>query len=147
MAKAKKISIIQAEILAAAVSNVVDGERIPWGVPIGMDNTRVYPLAGLIRRGYLKQRRANMYDITPEGEAALTEWQAENPSMATLYIVFDEITDPSENDEAQVLAAFPEAQKAHPGLFVFEGDFDAALRLMSDIKGWTLDREGRLEML
>ncbi len=82
--KTMKINDRQADILTTALDmGTYRGERIPWSVPIGMPSTWVGPLTGLIKRGYLKKRRSNMYDVTPEGEAALAAWQADVPAMST----------------------------------------------------------------
>ena len=79
-----KISDTQADILTLAMEAPdIEGERVPWSVPIGLDPTWSAPLSGLIRRGLLKERRSNMYDVTPEGEAALKAWQDETPPMQT----------------------------------------------------------------
>lgn len=82
MAKSPKLSDTQADILTAALDGgAIDGDRVPWSVPFGLPATWSGPLAGLIRRGFLKERRPNMFDVTPEGEAALQAWQDDVPAM------------------------------------------------------------------
>lgn len=81
MAKKLAISDIQADILTTALDmGEFMGERIPWSVMF-ICPTWSMPLAGLIKRGYLLQRKTNMFDVTPEGEAALTEWRNYTPPM------------------------------------------------------------------
>lgn len=77
----KMISDIQADILTTAMdTGEYKGERVPWSVMF-ICPTWSTPLAGLIKRGYLKQRKTNMFDVTPEGEAALNAWTDYTPPM------------------------------------------------------------------
>jgi len=72
---AKSINQVQADILTSAMSmGDYRGERIPYSLPIPVPKTWGAPLVGLIKRGYLRERKPNMYDVTPEGEAALQAW-------------------------------------------------------------------------
>lgn len=90
MTKSAKISDIQADILTTAIDNgSYNGERIPWSVPFGLCPTWSHPLTGLIKRGLLKLRNRNMYDVTPEGEAALKAWQDDVPPMRIAISTFE----------------------------------------------------------
>jgi hypothetical protein len=85
MAKVTRISEVQADILTTVAENGIcnDGERIPW-YAFNIPPTWSMPLTGLIKRGLLKERKRAMYDLTPEGEAALKAWQDDVPPM-TVY--------------------------------------------------------------
>ena len=83
MSNSIKISEIQADILTTAAENMGDGQRLPLRI-LHICPTWSAPLTGLIRRGFLLERRRNMYDLTPQGEAALVNWQNDVPEL-TVY--------------------------------------------------------------
>jgi predicted transcriptional regulator len=79
--KSIKISDVQADILTTALDNgEYKGERVPWSV-LHVMPTWGSAIAGLVKRGFLKERKRNMFDVTPEGEVALQAWQNEAPPM------------------------------------------------------------------
>lgn len=84
MNSATKISDVQADILTTALDNgEYKGERLPW-VALHVPATWGRAIAGLVKRGFLNERRSSMFDVTPEGEAALKAWQDDVPAM-TVY--------------------------------------------------------------
>lgn len=84
MTKKPTITDIQADILTTAMENgEFNGERIPWHV-LYVCPTWTAPLVGLIKRGLLRKRRTNMYDVTPEGAAALAAWREYTPPMTVV---------------------------------------------------------------
>lgn len=83
MDRKNKITDIQADILTTAMdTGTYNGARIPWSV-LWVPHTWSQPLAGLVRRGFLKEFRNNMFDVTPDGESALEAWKNDVPPMAT----------------------------------------------------------------